>query len=106
MDDDFAIGLGRELGALLLEIGTELVEIFDDTVMDDRDTIGRMRMRVVFVGLAVSGPAGVADADMTGEWIFAQPLFKVFQLAFSASLLEFASFKRCDACRIVAAIFQ
>src|SRR5215475_6016704 len=106
MDDDFAIGLGRELGAPFLEFGAQLAEIFDDAVVDDRDAIGRMWMRVIFVGPAMSGPARVADADTSGKGILAQPLFKIFQLAFSASPLEFVSFKRCDARRIVATIFQ
>src|SRR5215470_10953450 len=77
MDDDFAIGLGRELRAPFLEFGAQVAEIFDDAIVDNRDAVGRMRMRIIFVGLALS-----------------------------ASPLEFASFKRCDARRIVATIFQ
>ena len=49
MGDDFGVGLGRELDALLLQLFAQLAEILDDAVVHDRDLVGRVRMRVHLV---------------------------------------------------------
>ena len=53
VQNDFGIGFGLEDGALFLERLAQLAKILDDAVMDHGETIGRVRMRVVFGRLAV-----------------------------------------------------
>ena len=45
----------------------QFAEILDDAVVNHGDVVGRMRMRVGLIRLAMGGPAGMADAGMTGE---------------------------------------
>src|SRR5262245_25232861 len=106
MRDDFGVSLGRKFGALLLELLAQLAKILDDAVVHDRDILGGVRMRVVLVRLAVGRPAGMADADIASERIFAQPRFQVPQLAFGTPALKLIAFERRDTCGIIAAIFE
>ena len=97
MRDDFGVGFGLEDVALGLQLFAQLAEILDDAVVHDRDLVGRMRMRVDFVGLAVRRPARVADAGMARERLAHQALFEVLQFAFGAAAREVAAFERRDA---------
>src|ERR1700761_6402502 len=67
---------------------------------------GRMRMRIAFGRLAVRGPARMPDAAMACERISAQPHFQILELAFGTTAIEMIALERCDACGVVAAIFQ
>ena len=84
----------------------QLVEILDDAVVDDRDAVGRMRMRVDLGRPAMGRPAGVADADRAGERLASQPLLEVLELAFGAAARQVALLQRRDAGGVVAAIFE
>ena len=106
MRDDFGVGFGVERVALRLQLFAQFLEILDDAVVHDRDLVGRMRVRVHFVRLAMRRPAGVADAAVAFERLARQPLFQVLQLAFGAAAREVAAFQRRDAGRVIAAIFK
>ena len=106
MQHDLGVGLGLEDRALFLQRLAQLAKILDDAVVDDRDTLGRMRMRVVLGRPAVGGPARMADAAMAGERFCGEFRFEIFQLAFGAAAIELVAFERGDACGIVAAIFK
>jgi hypothetical protein len=58
-------GFGGELRALLFQFGAQLAKILDDAVMHHGDTLGRVRMCIGLVRLAMGRPAGVADAGVT-----------------------------------------
>ena len=62
--DDFGVGFGDELVALVLELVLQLEVVLDDAVVDDDDLAGAVavRVRVFFGRPAVRGPARVADA--------------------------------------------
>src|SRR5258705_297457 len=60
--DDLGVGVALEDAALFLELVLQLAEVLDDAVADHRDRAGHVRMRIAFGGLAVGGPARVADA--------------------------------------------
>jgi hypothetical protein len=72
--DDLGVGLGDELVALRGELALEFEIIFDDAVVDDDDAAGAVavRVRVLFGGAAVRGPARVADAECAVERMLAQ----------------------------------
>ncbi len=106
MRHGFGVGLAGEFGALRFQHLPQLAEILDDAVMNHRDMLGRVRMRVVLGRLAVGGPAGMSDAGETVERLGFQARFKIAQLAFGAAAHNLIAFQRGDAGGIVAAIFQ
>ena len=85
MRHHFGVGLAQEFGALLFQHVPQLAEILDDAVVNHRDVFGRVRMRVVFVWLAVRGPAGMSDAGVTGERFGFQSQFEIPQFALGAA---------------------
>ena len=106
MDDDFGIGLAREVRALLFQRLAQFAEILDDAVVHHGDALGRMWMGIVLGRLAVRGPARVTDAGITGEWLGKQPRFQVLELALGSAAFETTVIERGHARRIVAAIFE
>ena len=59
------IGIRFETVPAVGQALTQFLVVFDDTVMDDGDTIvGKMRMGIDLGGLTVGGPAGVGDTDV------------------------------------------
>src|SRR4029079_5309350 len=92
--NDLGFGFGSGLEALLLKLLTQLLEILNDAVVDDGNLVGRMRMRVRFVRLAVGRPAGMANTGVAGERFADQPLFQVLELAFGAAAREMPVFER------------
>ena len=106
MRDHFGVGLGRELGALGLQLFAQLAEILDDAVVHDREPVGGMRMRVVLGRPAVGRPAGVADADGARQRLAGEPRFEIAQLALGAPARQLAVLERGDAGGIVAAVFE
>jgi len=65
--ENFGVGVAGKGGAGGGEGGFEGDIVLDDTVMDDGDVARLMRVSVELGGGAVGGPAGVADAGVTGE---------------------------------------
>ena len=106
MRDHFAVGLGRELGALGFELAAQLAEILDDAVVHDGEAVGRVRMRVGLVRPAVGRPAGVADADRAIERLAREFLFQISELALGAPAREHAVLEGGDAGGIIAAVFE
>ena len=106
MGDGFGVGLAGELRALFFQHLPQLAKILDDAVVDHGDIVGRMRMGVVFVRLAVGGPAGMSDTGMARERLGPQSRFQILELAFGAAPIEMVAFQRRDTSGIVTAIFQ
>jgi hypothetical protein len=65
-----------------------------------------VRVRIVFVWLAVGGPTGVPDAGMAREWFGFQSRFEIPQFAFGPAALEMVAFQRGNASGIIASIFE
>ncbi len=71
--DDLGVGLALEVVALGLQLGAQFVMVFDDAVVHQRHARlavragGEMRVRVVHLGRAMRGPAGVGDAGARGH---------------------------------------
>ncbi|MET4837508.1 hypothetical protein ABIF44_006915 [Bradyrhizobium japonicum] len=100
------VRLRVKAGSIPLQLGSQLAEILNDPVMNDRDILRRMRMSIAFGRLSMSRPAGVTDASMPRRRTIAQLLLKVPQLTFGAAALDLDSFESCEARGIVATIFQ
>jgi hypothetical protein len=66
-----------------------------------------MRVRILFRGTAVRGPAGVADAVSSVERLVPQHVFEIAQLALSSLNFEFVIFiDDRNTRRVIAAVFQ
>ena len=93
----------------ILKLLLERQIILDDAVVHHHDVALAiaMRMRVLFGGTAVRGPARVADAVTAVHRILPDGLFQVAQLAGGAAHAEriVIAINR-DARRVVAAVFQ
>ena len=79
MRDDLGVGFGHKLVALRGEFALQLQIILDNAVMhnDDPPRAIPMRVRVLFRGPSVRGPAGVPDAEAAINGLLAQNLFQV-----------------------------
>ncbi len=110
MGDDFGVGFGDELVSLGGQLPLEIEVVFNDAIVHNDDAAGAvaMGMGVFFSGAAVGSPARVADAERAGERMLAQDFFEILKLAGSAADFKYgaAGAADCDACGIVAAIFQ
>jgi hypothetical protein len=54
--------------------------IFDDAVMNDRNAINRVRMRVLFIWTAMGCPSRVTNAYATAERFTGKSILEVSQL--------------------------
>ena len=90
MSDNFCIGFGAELVALLAELLLEGEVVFDDSVLNDDDLARAVAVRVgVLLSRApVGGPAGVADDVGSIQGSDTDELLKVAQLAFDTANLQ------------------
>ena len=77
-----------------LELTAQLAVVFDDSIVNDRNAVDRVGMRVPFVWTAVSCPAGVADAYAAGKRLRTQPFLEVLELSDRAPPRKQAAFKR------------
>ena len=101
------VGVGHQRDAGRGQLGPELLGVLDDAVVHDRDvTLGvQVRVRVDLVGLAVRGPAGVADADV-GLHLVVDPVAQVLDAARGLGDLKLAPVHHRDASGVVAAVLQ
>jgi hypothetical protein len=108
VDDDFAVGLGFEDGAFGPELFAQLEEVLDDAVVDDDDFAGHAHVGVgvAGVGLAVGGPAGVADAEPAVDGFFVNEGGEAGEFAGVAPDLDGAVFQHCEAGGVIAAVLE
>jgi hypothetical protein len=77
MGDDLGVGVAGEVGAFGAQLLFQLAEILDDAVMDNRDILGHVRVGIGLGGLAVRGPAGMANADLAEQRRRLEPGFEI-----------------------------
>jgi hypothetical protein len=82
--------------AIQSELVTQFTMIFDDPVVNDRNSINRVRVRVLFVCTAVSCPSRVADAYAADERLTGKLAFKVLELTDCSPPRKETAFKRGD----------
>ena len=95
--------------ALVQELALQLREILDDAVVyqGDASALAHMGVGVDVVGLAVGGPAGVADAQGAGQ--IRAVMGQVLQhLQAALGLLHLHPLRAAhgDACGVIAPVFQ
>ena len=109
MGDDLGIRFGLEGVTFPLKLGFKRDEVLHDAVVDDDDVAGAIavRMRVLFSGSTVGGPASVADTVAAIDGIEPHGFFQVAKLAGSAADAEsFVVAIYGDSGRIVTAVFE
>ena len=106
MSDHFGVGLGREFRAFLLQLLAQLAIVLDDAVVNHRETIRGVGMRVALVRLAMRRPARVTDTRLALERLLLKLADEVGELAFGAPARQPPRFQRRDAGGVVAAIGQ
>src|SRR5882757_5739811 len=83
--DHFGIGFRVETVAQLNETGSQRLMILDNAVVHDGNSAPRnVRMRIARGGNAVSGPTGMGDADMAGDWCGIKGILQRFYFAHGA----------------------
>ena len=105
----FGVRLGGKGMPLCLQAVLELQVILDDAVVHHHHVAMAiaMRMRVLFGGTAVGGPAGVADAERAVHRVEPDGIFQVAQFALGAPNGELPVVaEHGDAGRVVTAILQ
>ena len=108
MRHDFRVGLGHEGVALRLQLALQLEVVLDDAVVhhDDAALAVAVRMRVLFGGAAMRGPAGVTETVFPRQRVGGQRRFQVAELAGAAPDLELAVVDDGDAGRVIAAVLE
>ena len=79
--DHLGVGLAGERAAPRDQFLSQRLEIFDDAVVDHRDMVGGVRVRVVRGRTAMRRPARVRDPDAARQRIGGQFLRKIDELA-------------------------
>ena len=67
MGDHLGVCFGDKARPCPLKLVTQLAMIFDDAVMNDRNAINRVRMRVLLIWTAMGCPSRVANAYAAGK---------------------------------------
>ena len=80
--------------------------IFDDAIVNDRNAVNRVRMRVLFVWTAMGSSANAANAYKAGERLTTKLALKVLEFSDCASPRKEAAFKCGNTCGIVSSIFK
>src|SRR5215203_1628038 len=106
MRDYLGVGFGAETATARLQGPTQLEIVFDDAVVNDDDTAGAMRVRILFGRATMRCPARVSDANRAGDRILTQKVFEVRELADRAPDDDLPVMERGDTGRIVTAILQ
>jgi hypothetical protein len=106
MSDHLGVCVSGKTHASPLELIAQFAMIFDDAVVNDRNALDRVRMRVLFVWTAMSCPARVANADEADERITSKLALEVLEFPDCAPPRKEAAFKGGDTGGIVSSIFK
>ena len=106
MQDDFGIGIAFQRTPRLPQFGAQFLVILDNPVVDQRDTIGRMRVGVRGRGRTMRCPARVRDAHIACSRVRSEFGHEVRQLALCPATNKSAFVDSADAGAVVTAIFH
>ena len=96
MRDHLGIGLALERPPARRQLIAQLLEIFDNAIVDERDLAGGMRMRIARCWRAVRRPAGVCNADIASRVVGFQDLHEVGKLALRPAADKLAVMHRAN----------
>jgi hypothetical protein len=77
MGDHLGVCFGDKARSCPLKLVTQLAMIFDDAVMNDRNAVNRVRMRVLLIWTAMGCPSRVANAYATAERFTGKSILEV-----------------------------
>ena len=103
---DLGVGLGLELVAVARKKALPFEVVLYNAVVHQVQPLGAVGVGVDVRGLAVGGPAGVADAAMGGNGVLTQDFFDVRKPSLGLDDFERAVLKCRDAGGIVPPVFQ
>ena len=106
MRDHFGIGIAFKGPAALGQRVTQLLEILDDPIVDQRQHLGGMWVGIGRCRRAVGGPAGVGDPGCAGRGIARQLRHQPLQFARRTAADQFAAMDRANPGAIIAAVFH
>ena len=96
VSDHLGVCIRGKTHACQFELITQFAMIFDDAVVNDRNAINRVRMRVLFVWTAMSCPARVANAYEAAERLTSKLALEVLEFPDCAPPSKEAAFKCGD----------
>jgi hypothetical protein len=96
--DKFATVFGQPLA--------QLTKILNYAIVNHRDRVCGMRVRIIFTRPAMGRPTGVANADSPAQRFTLEPRFQRAQFAFGAPSPKDTALESCDARGIIAAVFK
>ena len=104
----FGVGVGFEYMAFVDELFLQSHVVFDDAIVDDDEMVVAVAvgMGISVRRLAMGSPAGVANADVTGERMAFQRFFQVCQAAFFLFDFDMSILVYSDAGGVIASVFQ
>ncbi|OPZ97751.1 MAG: hypothetical protein BWY71_01506 [Planctomycetes bacterium ADurb.Bin412] len=105
--DDFGVGFAGEDAAFFNEPFFESGEIFDDAVMNDGNFAGVVAVRMSIFGgrPAVRGPAGMGNAESTGEGMIFEDFFQDGNSSNGPGHLNILGMNQGDPGRIITPVF-
>ena len=116
MRDHFGVGLAGELIAASLQLGTQLVVVFNDAVVDQGNapetvgrcvrTMGKMRMCVVNGRRAMRGPTRMRNAGARRDTVFLRQPDQLGHPRGAARTQQTAALMHRHAAGVIAAVFK
>ena len=112
MRENLRIGFGAKFKSEFPGLLAQIVEIFDDAIVDDGEAavLGKVRVGILHGRNAVGRPSGMADSDRAFEFerMACDCLIQVCDFAdgLSDGDIRFRRGSDCDTGRIVAAILE
>ena len=76
----FGIGIGDKLVTLLFQLTPQLVVVFDNTVVYDRNLTGVVRVGIDGAGLTMGCPSGVSDTQLAFGRVCCSDSFQIRDL--------------------------
>ncbi len=106
--NDFGVGLGGELVTGTLQLLAQLLMIFDDSVVNDREAVARdVRVRVALTRDPMRRPARVGDADLADGGILLERLLQHLYLADGSEAREMPrAVQDSQTGRVIAAVLE
>ena len=106
MRHHLTIGVALQSTTCIAQFGAQFLEVFDDTVVNERYVLGSMWMGVLRGRRPVRCPASMSNSDLARGRIVRQFRNEVVELAFGSTANERALMYRAYPGAIVSAVFH
>ena len=106
MSDNFTVGVAFKRTALVAQFRAKILVILDNSVVNQRHMLGRVRVSIALGGRTMSCPAGVGDADLAGSRITGQLFDEIVELPLSTAADQVSIVDRANPGAVIAAVFH